>query len=222
MQQANYRFYATLLDSYQWYLDSEGENCFQELIDKINRVPFAKSEAALKGIAFNTLVDSINEKGYDKLGLKSSSKKEEITVFDGKEFKTSLVCAFSRHFKGAASQVYTSAYLETDRGLVELYGFADKVLQDIVSDIKCTGKYEFPKFIKNWQHKVYPYCFNQNDIQVSVFDYAVTDYNNFYIESYFYKPEVDIPALQNICVDLICFLEKYRDLITDKKIFNLK
>jgi len=56
-----YKFYATLLDSYQWYLDSEDDNSFQEFIDKINRVPFT-SEAAERGTAFNKLVDLIKNR----------------------------------------------------------------------------------------------------------------------------------------------------------------
>lgn len=76
MEQVKFRFYATLLDAYQNYLDSDliwskywgwSENpphtCeefkqmqFQSLIDKINRVPF-DSEAADKGTAFNEVID---------------------------------------------------------------------------------------------------------------------------------------------------------------------
>lgn len=78
MQQRNfrYKFYATLLDAYQDYLDSaeiyekywgssDNPPCslaefqqkqFQGLIDRINRVPF-DSEAADKGTAFNEVID---------------------------------------------------------------------------------------------------------------------------------------------------------------------
>ena len=75
-----YNFYATILDSFQNYLDraelyqkyygfSEtppytevewDEKMERELIDKINRVPF-ESEAADKGTAFNEVVDCIIE-----------------------------------------------------------------------------------------------------------------------------------------------------------------
>ena len=76
MEVVKFRFYATLLDAYQNYLDSDiiwskywgwSENPphtpeefkkiqFQSLIDKINRVPF-DSEAADKGTAFNEVID---------------------------------------------------------------------------------------------------------------------------------------------------------------------
>ena len=80
-QQLNYCIYATLLDAYWGYLNSDviwekywgwSENPphtpeefhelqFQELIDRINRKPF-DSEAADKGTAFNELVDALIEK----------------------------------------------------------------------------------------------------------------------------------------------------------------
>ena len=76
----DYKFYATLLDSFMDYQDSDAiydkywgwsENPphtpeefhqlqFQGLIDKINRVPF-DSEAADKGTAFNEVVDCMIE-----------------------------------------------------------------------------------------------------------------------------------------------------------------
>ena len=75
-RQPKYRFYATLLDSFEGYLHSDllweeywgkSENPsktaeefeaeqFQGLIDRINRVPF-DSEAADRGTAFNEIVD---------------------------------------------------------------------------------------------------------------------------------------------------------------------
>lgn len=78
--QPNYRIYATLLDSYFNYLNSDviyeryygwSENppCteeefrqkqLQELIDRINRRPF-DSEAADKGTAFNEVIDCMVE-----------------------------------------------------------------------------------------------------------------------------------------------------------------
>lgn len=80
MQQPKYKIYATLLDSYFNYLNSDviyeryygwSENppCteeefeqkqFQELIDRINRKPF-DSEAADKGTAFNEIIDCLVE-----------------------------------------------------------------------------------------------------------------------------------------------------------------
>lgn len=204
-----YRFYATLLDAFQWYLTSEQDEAFQDFINKINRVPFS-SEAAEKGTAFNEIVD-------DKNILQVQDK----VRYKGFDFKVPLINDFKAYFKGAASQVYTSTTLETNKGLIELYGYADKVLQDTCFDIKTTGKYEFPKYINGWQHKVYPFCFNQNGIFIDRFEYTVTDFNNIYKETYFYNTERDIAAIKGICESLIDFIELHRGLITDKKIFNI-
>lgn len=80
MRQPNFKIYATLLDSYfnyfnsdviyeRYYGWSENPPCteeefqqkqFQELIDRINRKPF-DSEAADKGTAFNEVIDCMIE-----------------------------------------------------------------------------------------------------------------------------------------------------------------
>lgn len=80
MQQPKFKFYATLLDSFYGYQNSDvlwdkywgwSENPphtpeefhgqqFKELIDRINRVPY-DSEAADKGSAFNEIVDCLIE-----------------------------------------------------------------------------------------------------------------------------------------------------------------
>jgi hypothetical protein len=210
---AKYRFYATLLDAYQWYLTSEQDEAFQDFINKINRVPHT-SESAEKGKAFNELIDAGKR-------VKGAVIVKDIVKYKGFDFKRHVLNEFVGYFKGAASQVYTSTTLETNKGLIELYGYADKVLQDTCFDIKTTGRYEFPKFIYGWQHKVYPFCFNRNGIFVDKFEYTVTDFNNFYKEAYFYNPERDIAAIKGICESLVDFIELHRDLITDKKIFNI-
>lgn len=79
-QQPKYRIYATLLDAFGAYLNSDviwdkywgwsenpphtpeefHEQQFQELIDRINRKPF-DSEAADRGTAFNEIIDCMIE-----------------------------------------------------------------------------------------------------------------------------------------------------------------
>lgn len=204
-----YKFYATLLDAYQWYLTSEQDEAFQDLINKINRVPF-KSEAADKGKAFNELVD-------DETILEVTDK----VKYKGFKFDRELINYLKAYFTGAVRQVYTSAELPTSRGLVSLYGLGDYVFQDTAFDLKTVGYYEFPKFFHGWQHKIYTYCFNQNNIQVSKFEYTVTDFNTVFKEQYVYKPEQHIQELKSICVGFIDFLERHRSLITDKKVFGL-
>lgn len=92
MKQPSFKIYATLLDSYYNYLNSDevwetywgnsatpphtkeefGKLQFQSIIDRINRVPF-DSEAADKGTAFNEVIDCLilNEQS-DKIKVERS------------------------------------------------------------------------------------------------------------------------------------------------------
>ena len=93
----HYSAYATLLDSFQSYLDAErtyykyftSENpsvtvdewcdkMYTDLINKINRVPF-QSEAADRGTAFNELVDALVKKPLDQRLRESDMESEHIT-----------------------------------------------------------------------------------------------------------------------------------------------
>lgn len=99
--QPNYRIYATLLDSYFNYLNSDviyeryygwsenppctqeefAEKQFQELIDRINRKPF-DSEAADKGTALNEIIDCMVE------NRKSDTVKVEKVYIDEFGYET--------------------------------------------------------------------------------------------------------------------------------------
>ncbi len=90
LENVSYRFYATLLDGFQDYLNSDiiwekywgysenpphtpeefKEKQFQSFIDRINRVPF-DSEAADKGTAFNEIIDCmIEHRKSDKVDVR--------------------------------------------------------------------------------------------------------------------------------------------------------
>lgn len=239
-----YKFYATILDAYQNYLNSDSlwnqfygssENptysieeyetkSFKELIDRINRVSF-ESEAADKGTAFNEVVDCLieNRKSNkmeiisDKnLGIISVNYKTYNFIFD-----LNLCLEFASYFKGALTQQFVKSYIETSFGMVELYGYIDELLPMSVHDIKTTGQYKAFKFRDHWQHIVYPYCLMQNGSDVRTFEYNVTDFKNTYTESYTFVPERDIERLKEHCESFIQFLESTMELITDKKIFAL-
>ena len=213
LSKPDYRFYATLLDSYNWYLKSESDECLQELIDKINRVPF-ESEAASKGTAFNALIDSILLRGYDKLG-------EEITKFDSFEFKTSLVKEIAEILTGSVTQYRTSSLIQTSKGLVEIYGYIDYVQYYKAIDLKCTGSYDLGKFKDSMQRHVYPVCLAKEGIFVDEFEFLVTDYRGIFRESYKVNLEESQKEIVNVCESLIDFLEIKKSEITDRKVFAL-
>lgn len=238
-----YRFYATLLDAFQGYLDTEKNyNLFytnpdsekfvtydvyenkvlKELIDKINRVPF-ESEAADKGTAFNEIVDALiagtnSEKCPFTIDMGYIFTKYKNWNF---AFKESLCREFANYYEGAMSQVFVTAPIDTKYGVVELYGFIDELMPFSVHDIKTTKFYSAYKFQDHWQHLVYPYCLSQIGSSTQYFEYNITNYEETFTERYEYVPERDVPILRNHCEALIEFLMTYRHLITDKKIFNL-
>lgn len=255
-----YRFYATLLDGFQDYKDSDiiwekywgwSENPphtpeefqqkqFQSLIDRINRLPF-DSEAADKGTCFNEIVDCLienrapddrfqfeklyrlteeeGEKGRELSGIRATYNNR---TFD---FDISLCREFADYYEGALTQQFVKAILPTAYGDVELYGYIDELMPTSVHDIKTTGSYSVGKFKNHWQHRVYPYCLQQNGSDISQFEYNIVElpkYGNWqtYTETYAYVPERDIPIMKMHCEELIRFLIENRELITDKKIFN--
>jgi hypothetical protein len=239
-----YKFYATLLDSFQNYIESSklwnmywggSENPsiseedfereqFQGLIDRINRVPF-ESEAADKGTCYNELIDCLilnkkpekemEFKTYKDLGVIAAAYKSYIW-----EFPLDLTLKIRDYFKDSIPQVHVSAPLETKYGTVELYGYIDELLPFKVCDLKTTGKYNAFKFRDHWQHMVYPYCLIESGNLINDFEYVVTDFKQIYIEQYSFVTERDVPLLVEHCERFIEFLESNRELITDKKIFG--
>ncbi len=248
-QQPKYRIYATLLDAFGEYLNSDviwdkywgwsenpphtpeefHEQQFQELIDRINRKPF-DSEAADKGTAFNELVDALivkrkpNDMEVDRIaentGYSLIYKNRTFT------FPISLCCEFADYFKGALTQQRVEAILPTAYGNVLVYGVIDELMPTSVHDIKTTGSYTVGKFKDHHQHLIYPYALMQNGSDVRTFEYNIVEFNkggyvvDTYTETYVFNPERDIPILTNHCEEFIRFLEENRELITDKKIFG--
>jgi hypothetical protein len=246
-----YNLYATLLDSYDGYLNSDiiyneyygfsdspqyTEDEFHEkqrlaLIDRINRVPF-DSEKADRGTAFNEAVDClILHKKSDKMELVSDIGMGFIYAeYNNRthRFPIALCREFADYYRGATPQVLTEGILPTRHGDVLLYGYIDELLPTSVHDIKTTEKYTAGKFKSHWQHMVYPYCLNAEGNHVYDFEYNIAVLNenkhNYtyetFTEYYNYVPEVDIPRLTAHVEGLIELIERHREVITDKKIFN--
>ena len=244
-----YKIYATLLDSYFNYLNSnviyeryygwsENPPCteeefqqkqFQELIDRINRKPF-DSEAADKGTAFNELVDALIESRKPN-GMSVERNAENtcyMVVYNNREFvfPISICREFANYYKGALTQQRVEAILPTSYGDVMVYGLIDELMPTSVHDIKTTGSYTVGKFKDHHQHLVYPYALMKNGSDVRIFEYNIVEFNkggyvvDTYTETYVFNPERDIPILTNHCEEFIRFLEENRALITDTKIFG--
>jgi len=247
MEEIKFKFYASLLDRYEGYINSSRiynqyfgfsedpkvseeefeQQQFQGLIDSINRVPMAweDSEAADKGTAFNECVDCIIEnRKSDKMQIISDKEGGIIEATYNKRtfhFPIQLCKEFAAYFKGAITQQYCEGVLSTKYGNVMLYGYIDELMPFFVADIKTTSKYSAFKFRNNWQHHTYLYCLNTSGILINEFEYRVTDFKSTWSETYVLNPETDTPALIEHCERLIEFLEHNKSLITNKKIFAL-
>lgn len=256
----NYCFYATLLDAFQNYLNSDKiyekywgwsdnpphtleeyrDKQFNGFIDTLNRVPF-DSESADRGTAFNEVVDCLIEnRKSDKIKVeklyKESKEKYEYIIssphalkvtYNNRDFvfPIELCREFANYYKGAVTQQYVEANLPTSKGVVKLYGFIDELMPNSMHDIKTTTSYYVGKYKENFQHLVYPYALNKEGCYVDIFEYNVVEFvgNKYYTytESYTYDERRDIPRLQEQCENLISFIEDHKDLITNKKLFNI-
>lgn len=197
-----YKFYATLLDAFQNYLDSDRiwekywgwsetpphtpeeykEKQFHELINRINRVPF-DSEAADRGTAFNEVVDMyIDNRKSDKVDISIEligTVKFVAASYNERRFYFPLegVKSVAEEYKEAITQQFVAAELPTRYGTVELYGYLDWLLPFAIVDAKTTGNYAVGKFKRNYQHIVYPYAMRYNGIDLSTFIYDVFEIN---------------------------------------------
>lgn len=223
MQRPKFKLYPTLLDSFYGYLNSDviyekywgwsenpphtpeefKEQQFQELINRINRVPY-DSEAADKGTCFNEIVDwLIEHRKSDKMQIEKVYKViregacdnignplyyEEIptnelialkATYNNREFTFPIgVCReFADYYKGALTQQYVEATLPTAYGDVLVYGFIDELMPNSVHDIKTTGSYSVGKYKDNHQHLVYPFALMQSGSDVRTFEYNVAEFN---------------------------------------------
>lgn len=246
----DYKFYATLLDSFMDYQDSDAiydkywgwsENPphtpeefhqlqFQGLIDKINRVPF-DSEKADKGTAFNEVVDCmIEHRQSEKVKVEKVIVDNHViaiySVYNNRSFSfdINLLREFANYYKGALTQQYVESVIHTSKGNVLIYGYIDELMPTSVHDIKTTSQYYVGKFKNHSQHLVYPYCLIQsgNDIKTFEYNVATIGVNGYqtFTETYVFNPERDVPILTQRIEDLIQFVEDNRHLITDKKIFG--
>lgn len=248
-QQPKFRFYATILDTFWGYLNSDvvwekywgwSENPphtpeefhelqFQELIDRINRKPF-DSEKADRGTCFNELVDALieNRKPKDIVVERTANDLSYQATYNNRTFTfpISICREFANYFKGALTQQRVEAILPTAYGNVLVYGLIDELMPTTVHDIKTTGSYSVGKFKSHFQHLVYPYALIQNGNDIRTFEYNILEFSkagypvDTYTETYVFVPERDITILTNHCEEFIRFLEENREFITDKKIFG--
>jgi hypothetical protein len=204
-----YAFYATLLDSFAYYLRNESEGAQQEFLDRVNRVQTPKKDPQLRGTAFEVVVE--------KAAVEGVFPTEPVKVHDLK-VAPHIIEQFAQGMQKASRQVYVETILQTAYGPVKVYGFVDEILGGTAFDTKTTGKYEFPKFLGAWQHPAYLEALKP--LGVDRFVYRITDFVDYFEEEYFYRSS-DTDRLISHCAHLVEFLEANRARITDRKVFCL-
>lgn len=136
------------------------------------------------------------------------------------------------------SQVYTDGIIHTAYGNVKLYGYIDELMPLDICDIKTTGQYSMGQFKHHWQHLIYPYCVRCHGGEPQNFSYDIIAWKKnygagkapwteckaagLYHEKFCYVPERDDDILRRRCEQIIEYIERKRDVITNKKIFNLE
>jgi hypothetical protein len=232
MKKPSYKIYPTLLDSYNRYLigpqymsdDGPTEEeidakSLEELINKINRVPYLPTEPQARGTSFESCVNALLDS--TDIEIKADKKDNRLYSFEGFEFPKELTDKVVRELTGYSTRSERiSALISTPAGYVELYGVMDYSFPSVQVDLKTTKKYDFLKYKDNTQHKTYPFIAKENGIHVDNFCYLVTDFKDVYAEHYTYSPAFRDELIENIC-RFIDFIEINREIITDKKIFAL-
>ena len=223
------------VDDYILSPDEMQDKIENELIDFINRVPHEPCEAADKGTAFNELIDCLIANrpcGIEGMTIEKVDSGLHVS-YHGFEwlFDEAFCREFADNLSDSVSQLHVSSTIETNYGLVELYGYIDEYRLNQVIDIKTTGRYDFLKFERKWQRHVYPYCLVEDGNEVQGFEYRVVVwkggtktspalYGNVIPEFYTYDHEQTKTELKGMLEQFIGWLEDNSDRITDTKIFG--
>ena len=227
------KVYPTLIDAYEYWLKSDAP--LQDFIDRINRVPTEMPEAAMKGTAYNDMIDAMLEgkdvetaihivrnvpndvyKWTHVYDLPDGDNQNAVEFMFPKKITDEII----RKLQGAVAQVYNEATIKTAFGDVVLYGYVDYVLRDTLIDLKTTSRYDFPKYLNSAQHPLYLYTARQN-MDVENFKYLVTDMRNIYEEAYHWNVNLE-KMLVSMLNNLVSFIYDHKDMITNDKIFGLE
>ena len=127
MKNHNFYVYPTLVDSLLWMQRIGTPEKKQELIDKINRVPFDMPDFVKKGTTFEECVNLrlTGQKVYSKDGFNTGTQK------------------------------WIEKTVSFRYGNVRIGGFLDYNYDDKIVDLKTTSNYRLGKYTGNMQHKAY-------------------------------------------------------------------
>jgi len=148
-------------------------------------------------------------------------------------FSRSWVAELVNYYRDSICQLDVHTTIDTKYGRTELYGFPDYVRRNHVYDLKTTKNYTWGDHAVGWQKHVYPYALLKSGMVTDVQDFEYTIYKWTggtktqpllsgvqYKELYTFDYGYSECKLRQGCERLIEFLEEYRPIITDKKVFG--
>jgi hypothetical protein len=199
-----YNIYPTLLDNFNFFNAFPSIEKEQELIDKINRVKFEKTNQVQLGLAFEGLINSIIKgEGF-------------MTEYDGFTFKEDVIKSVLHEIGEDEMQKHVSEVININGVDVNFYGFVDYYRPSVITDLKTGAKYKLGKYKFYTQRHIYPLCIPD----VKKFTFLFTDFEGVVKEPYFFSKRESLKVLSEIVPRFIDFIESKRDIITDTKIFG--
>lgn len=126
----------------------------------------------------------------------------------------------AKYFENCICQFYTSATLETDKGVVELHGFLDYFRMKKIFDLKTCKSYTFGNYAHYNQRHAYPYCMIESGMMTEVQEVEFTAYKlnggnsrcplitgEQYKEVYTFNYDESVKILKRNCESFIEFLD---------------
>lgn len=183
---SEYLITQTLLSSWLYSLASEEGT--DEFIKKLNRENVPQSKAALDGIRFENVLNSV---------LQGEKLPE-----DHEWYEPITELAASEWIKGGQSQVKLSRSITVNGVNILLFGVLDFLKEGVITDTKYSKSYKYGKYLGSPQHSLYFALVPE----ARRFDYKVCDGKNIYTESYY--PEETLP-IERLIAQFISYLHTY-------------
>lgn len=187
-----YNFYPTVLNEYVRYLKNPSKDAFQQLINRINRVPIIDSELRekfSKGISFEAAVLKNKPHGFPQTLV------DEVKGYLPAKWKTQQL-------------------VELIHGPIRFYGYLDVIGDQRVIDIKTTQTYMAGKHDTNFQH-LYAYALREKGVKTM--EYIICDFKQIYVEKYEVATYPYAELFQKMEA-FAQFIEENKGRITDPKI----
>jgi hypothetical protein len=126
-----YRFSATLLDSFNYYLMNENKS-IDDFLKTINR-EIVETEAMKRGKEFQK---AINEPNTEH------------------NFDIQLIHKIREEVAGSYKEEYLEKFIKINNTDILIYGYSDYIRYNKIFELKTTSNYIFPKYLNAYQWKV--------------------------------------------------------------------